>query len=223
MISIFTYKRSSLISAFTYFILLSTCLGSQGLAQTVAIVGGTVYPVSGPRIESASVLIVDGHIMAVGTNIDIPDGAEVYDASGMWVTPGLISASTDIGLIEIGYGSAEVTYTDDDVSARFDVRPSINPQSVLIPETTSGGVTTVFSSPSGGIVAGQGTVVDLSGETVDEMLIDSSTIVVAQLNESAVSAGHGSRAGAYGRLEQLLKDALLMNDRRADFEQRVFE
>jgi imidazolonepropionase-like amidohydrolase len=167
--------------------------------------------------------MVDGFIRAVGADVTIPDDAELFDASGMWVTPGLVSAWTDIGLVEIGYESAEDSYDEDDVSAGFDVRPSINPQSVLIPETMLGGVTTVFSSPSAGIVSGQGAVIDLFGETVDELLIDSSTIVVAHLNQSAVSAGHGSRAGAYGRLERLLNDAQLLNDRRTDFEQRAMQ
>ena len=80
-------------------------------------------------IEGATVLIVDGEISAVGSDLDVPAGATVLDASGMWITPGLINASTDIGLVEIGYTSAEVSYDDDDVSAAFDVRPSINPQS----------------------------------------------------------------------------------------------
>src|SRR5437667_115934 len=45
------------------------------LAQTIAITGGTVYPVSGPKIENATVLIRDGRIAAVGTNVAVPAGA----------------------------------------------------------------------------------------------------------------------------------------------------
>ena len=45
------------------------------LAQTIAITGGTVYPVSGPKIEHATVLIRDGRIVAVGANVTVPADA----------------------------------------------------------------------------------------------------------------------------------------------------
>ncbi len=192
-------------------------------AQSVAIVGGAVYTVSGEVIEGGTVLILDGEISAVGLDVDIPPGLTVVDATGKWVTPGLINASTDIGLVEIGYSSAEVSYNDDDVSAAFDVRPSINPQSVLIPEARLGGVTTVFSSPAGGIVSGQGVILDLLGDELGEMIVDAPAIMVASINSSAVSAGHGSRAGAVGRLERLLEDALLLDERMEDFEQNAMQ
>ena len=75
--------------------------GSAARAQTVAIVGGTVYPVSGPRIEHGTVLIRDGRIVAVGANVAVPAGATTIDATGKWVTPGLINASTSVGLVEV--------------------------------------------------------------------------------------------------------------------------
>src|SRR6202041_3186900 len=71
-------------------------------AQTVAIVGGTVFPVSGPRIERGTVLMRDGRIVAVGANVAVPAGATTIDASGKWVTPGLINANASVGLIEVG-------------------------------------------------------------------------------------------------------------------------
>src|SRR5437667_9855209 len=72
------------------------------LAQTIAITGGTVYPVSGPKLANASVLIRDGRIVAVGTSVSIPPGVTRIDASGKWVTPGLIDGAGQLGLVEIG-------------------------------------------------------------------------------------------------------------------------
>ena len=63
-------------------------------AQTIAITGGKVYPVSGPPIENGTVLIKDGKIVAVGANVTVPSDAEKVDASGKWVTPGLVDAET---------------------------------------------------------------------------------------------------------------------------------
>jgi imidazolonepropionase-like amidohydrolase len=51
-----------------------------------------VYPVSGPAIENGTVLVRDGKIVAVGTNVTVPNDARRIDATGKWVTPGLINA-----------------------------------------------------------------------------------------------------------------------------------
>ena len=60
--------------------------------------GGTVYPVSGPKMQNATVLIQDGKITAVGTNLTIPAGATRIDATGRTVTPGLLNAASNLGL-----------------------------------------------------------------------------------------------------------------------------
>ena len=72
------------------------------LAQTIAITGGTVYPVSGPKLEHATVLIQNGRVVAVGPNVTIPADATRIDATGKWVTPGFIDGGTQMGLVEIG-------------------------------------------------------------------------------------------------------------------------
>ena len=71
-------------------------------AQTIAITGGKVHPVSGPVIENGTVLVRDGKIVAVGSNIAIPADAQRIDAKGKWVTPGIVNATTSLGLTEIG-------------------------------------------------------------------------------------------------------------------------
>jgi imidazolonepropionase-like amidohydrolase len=71
------------------------------LAQTIAITGATVFPVSGPKIANATVLIRNGRIAAVGTHVVIPARATRIDATNMWVTPGLLNGSGHMGLVEI--------------------------------------------------------------------------------------------------------------------------
>src|SRR5687767_12358092 len=66
--------------------------------QTIAIEGGTVHPVSGPPIERGTVLLRDGRIVAVGTSVAVPPDAIRIDATGRWVTPGLIQTATTLGL-----------------------------------------------------------------------------------------------------------------------------
>src|SRR4029079_12018658 len=70
-------------------------------AQTIAITDAKVYPVSSEPIENGTVLIRDGKIVAVGSNVTIPSGAQRIDDAGKWVTPGLINAGTQLVLVEI--------------------------------------------------------------------------------------------------------------------------
>ena len=54
---------------------------ASAAAQTVAITGGKVYPVSGPLIENGTVLVRDGKIVAVGANVSVPNDATRIDAT----------------------------------------------------------------------------------------------------------------------------------------------
>src|SRR5437867_9297608 len=107
------------------------------LAQTIAITGGTVYPASGPKVADASVLIRDGRIVAVGTNVAIPSGATRIDAKGKWVTPGLIDGAGQLGLVEISAVAAtrEGSVQRDTIAAGFHVAGGINPAPTPIPVT----------------------------------------------------------------------------------------
>jgi len=71
----------------------SIAITSPAGAQTIAITGGKVYPVSGPPIEGGTVVIVNGKIAAVGKNVAIPAGAQRIDATGKIVTPGFVARS----------------------------------------------------------------------------------------------------------------------------------
>ena len=191
-------------------------------AQTVAITGGTVYPVSGPKIENGTVLIRDGRIVAVGTNVTIPAGAERVDATGKWVTPGLINASTTLGVVEIG----AVTETRD-VSARgrdaiaaaFTVWDGLNPASVLLAPPRNDGITTVGVIPSGGLIAGQAAMIDLVNGTATDMVRRAPVAMVATMTPPG---GQGnvptSRGELQVRLREILTDVRAYQRNRAAYE-----
>jgi imidazolonepropionase-like amidohydrolase len=193
---------------------------AAGVAQTVAITGGTVYPVSGPRIENGTVLIRDGKIVAVGANVAVPAGAQRIDATGRWVTPGFVNAATQLGVVDIG----AVPETRDvsargteQIAASFRVWEGFNPRSVLIAPARTEGITTVVVVPTGGLVAGQAAITDLdSGETARRSL-RGPVAMVAQLGNAA-AAGVGARGEQVGRLRDLLVDARYYGSNRAAFE-----
>ena len=189
------------------------------LAQTIAITGGTVYPVSGPKVANATVLIRDGKIVAVGAGVTTPSGAARIDATGKWVTPGLIDGAGQLGLVEIGAvpGTREGFLHGDTIAAAFNVAEGLNPASMLIPVTRIEGVTTALATPLGNLVAGQAVLIDLAGNTIEEMLVKSPVGIVADLSESGKNEAGGSRAGVADRLRRAFRDALLYERRRADF------
>jgi imidazolonepropionase-like amidohydrolase len=180
-------------------------------AQTIAITGGTVHPISGPAIPNGTVIIQNGRITAVGANVAVPAGAVRIDATGKVVTPGLFESGTNMALVEVGAvdASADFEFEDDEdhVSAAFNVADGINPRSMVIPVTRIAGITTVVSRPSGGLVAGQGLAFDLIGDRVEEMSIRSPIAMFGSVGESEQEAGGGTRGGLFMRLREVLEDA----------------
>lgn len=179
-------------------------------AQTIAITGGTVHPVSGPAIPNGTVLIQDGRIAAVGANVAIPAGAVRIDATGKTVTPGLFESATNIALVEVDAVGATNDYRMDDedhVAAAFNVADGINPRSMVIPVIRISGVTTTVSRPSGGLIAGQGIAIDLIGDRVDEMAIRSPIAMFGSVSENEHDAGGNTRGGLFMRLREALDDA----------------
>jgi imidazolonepropionase-like amidohydrolase len=191
------------------------------LAQTIAITGGTVYPVSGPKIENATVLIRDGRIAAVGTNVAVPAGATRIDASGKWITPGLIDGAGQMGLREISavQNTNESALRGDEVAAAFNVAEGINPASMLIPVNRVEGITTTLAVPNGDLIWGQAVLIDLDGTTIEAMVATRSPVaMVAVLSEGSKSAGGGSRAGVAQRLRRVFNDALEFSRRGASYQ-----
>jgi imidazolonepropionase-like amidohydrolase len=178
-------------------------------APVIAIVGARVYPVSGPMIENATIILRDGKIAAVGANVAVPADAQRIDGTGKWVTPGLINSSTQLGLNEIG--AVPETVDDaapgkDSIAAAFRVWEGFNTASVLLAPNRNEGVTSVMITPSGGLVAGQAAVVDLNDGTLTEMIRRAPVAMVAQLGNSA-QGGTGARGELIMRMRELLDEA----------------
>jgi imidazolonepropionase-like amidohydrolase len=149
-------------------------------AETIALVGGTVHPVSGPDIAKGTVVITDGKIVAVGPNVSVPAGAKVVDVSGKHVYPSLIPAATNLGLVEIGAVRATVDVAEIgeiNPEARADV--AMNLDSEQIPVTRSAGVLVAGITPTGGIVSGSGAAMKLDGWTREDATLRSPAYLAA--------------------------------------------
>src|SRR5438270_1382699 len=189
-------------------------------AQTVAITGGKVYPVSGPAIENGTVIISNGKISAVGANLPIPAGAQRIDATGKIVTPGFVNSSTQLGVQEI----AAVSNTQDasargrdNIAAAFTVWEGLNPNSVLLAPARKDGITSFVIIPTGGLVAGQAALVDVVPGTTTDMIISAPVAMGATIGDPQ-SAGLGSRGELIVKLRELLEDTKYFQAHRDAFD-----
>jgi imidazolonepropionase-like amidohydrolase len=190
-------------------------------AQTIAIVGGRVHPVSGPVIENGTVIIRDGRIAAVGANVPVPPGAARVDASGKWVTPGIVNAVTALGVVEVGAVEETVDVPargrGDAVTAAHRVWEGYNPNSPLIQVTRNDGITTVGVAPGGGLVSGQAAIIDLADGSLTDVVLRAPVAMVADIGSKSDETG-ASRAELIQRMRELLSDAREYQRRRDAYE-----
>ena len=190
-------------------------------AQTIAIVGGKVYPVSAPPIDNGTVLIRDGRIVAVGASVTVPAGAQRIDAAGKIVTPGFVNGASRVGLEEIGSVPATremFARGRDRVAAAFRPWEGLNPRSVLIEQTRDAGITAVVAMPAGGLISGQAGVLRLvGGGGVSDMLLRGPVGMVANLGPAGGPQAT-PRAETLNRLREILEDTRVYRTRRADYE-----
>jgi imidazolonepropionase-like amidohydrolase len=189
-------------------------------AQTVAITGGKVYPVSGPPIEGGTVIIVNGRITAVGSGIAIPADAQRIDATGKIVTPGLVNSATELGVQEVGYGAGpndETAKGKDNIAAAFTVWDGLNPNSVMFAPARKDGITSFVVLPNGGLVSGQAALLDVVPGTTSDMMIKSPVAMVAEVGDPQ-SAGVNSRGELIVKLRELLEDTRFFQTHRDAFD-----
>lgn len=163
------------LSAITALALSATpAVGQDG--PVVAIRGGTVLTMAGPPIERGTVLIRAGKIAAVGSNVSVPAGATVVDATGKYVMPGLIDAMTYFGI-----DAQDLAETSDPITPELRTIAAYDPTGegfaggagpLRARELLVGGVTTQYVGPGDAtIVSGQGAVVKTAGANPDAIVL----------------------------------------------------
>ncbi|MGH9794771.1 MAG: amidohydrolase family protein [Candidatus Acidiferrales bacterium] len=195
-----------------------------------AIRGARIVPVSGPVIESGTVVIANGLIAAVGANATIPPEAWVIDGKGLTVYPGLIDAMTSIGQPAApaprgapgaGPQQPQPAQPGQRQAARSqgpEDRPGttpwesgadeLNPEDNKFTQWRNAGFTTIVSVPQRGILPGMGSVVNAAGEEKSEMVVKSpATLHVTMSSPGGFTGFPGSLMGTIAYIKQLLHDA----------------
>jgi imidazolonepropionase-like amidohydrolase len=213
-------------------LILALCAWDGAAGDAIAIVGGNVQTLtSRGMIAGGTVLIRDGRITAVGTDVEIPPDAQRIEARGKVVTPGLFDPYSYIGVVEISLvdETVDAWTASPRYNAAFDVAEAINPRSTLIAVNRIEGVTHAMVAPqlpqgmqpgqTANPIAGLGAVIHLGGG--EDWLVARGAALFADLDEQGAAITGGSRIGAILALDEALEDAKDYRDHRAAFEQRT--
>jgi imidazolonepropionase-like amidohydrolase len=179
-----------------------------------AITGAKIFILAGDPIDNGTLIIRDGKIAAVGVGIQVPAGAQIIDAKGLQVYPGLFDPVTQMGLSEIAAVSATV---DDSELGSFNpnvvASEAILPSSEHILVTRAAGITEVLAAPASGgfdargkpeLVGGQASAIHLGGWTIGDMLIKKSAAMVVgwpQIQSRPADSSKGGKSFADAKLE----------------------
>ncbi|MEQ8559707.1 MAG: amidohydrolase family protein [Henriciella sp.] len=192
---------------------LSACVATASIAvmaeaQTVAVTNAKLWT-GEELVEGATVVIRDGKVTAAGDDASVPSGVEAIDAEGAWVTPGIFSAFSRVGIVEVG---AEDT-TNDTAAPMSTFGPALqlsdafNPLATIVPVTRTEGVTRIAVAPGFGssMFGGQGFIADTSGEP--DSITEEKAFTFINLGEGGAGLTGGSRAAAWATLRAALADA----------------
>ncbi len=196
--------------------------------ETYAITNARIVTVSGPVIERGTVVIRDGLIAAVGANVSAPADARVIDGSGLTVYPGLIDSSTSLGIpqpspspspspspVGGGFGqprpqsflSAPNSTQPPGLQPEVLVEDFIRPGGEEIEVARNLGLTTALSAPRTGIWMGQSALINLAGETSQQMIVRSPVAMHVGFTPLRAGTYPSSLMGVFATLRQTLLDA----------------
>ena len=202
---------------------------------TYAITNARIFPVSGPVIERGTVVIRDGLIAAVGAQVSAPADARVIDGTGLSVYPGLIDASTTLGVPQAtpSAGAAIVappaptaspapslasaafyTYATSAPGLRPETLAAdlIQPSGPQIEAARNAGLTSALVAPRDGVLMGQSAFVNLAGETPRQMIVRPPVALHVGFTPLRSGVYPASLMGVFSALRQMFLDAARLRD-----------
>lgn len=186
-------------------------LAAPAIAETYAITGGTVWTGTGNApIAEGVIIITDDEITAIGDDSTaIPAGAKRIDATGSWVTPGIFSAFSRVGTVEVGAEDAtnDTSASESTYSTALNAADGFNPSATSVPVTRIEGVTRMAVMPGFGnsLFSGQGFIADTSGASGS--ITQERSFQFIALGETGAGRAGGSRPAAWAKFRAALGDA----------------
>jgi len=202
-----------------------------GGVDVYAITNARVVTVSGPVIERGTVVVRNGLIAAVGAGVNAPPDARTIDGTGLTVYPGLIDASTTLGIprptpspspspgggggggLAALFGRTEPSAVSPNSTQLPGLQPEILASDIIRPGGTeieaarSAGITAAQTAPRGNVFLGQSAVINLAGDTPQQMIVRTPVALYVGLNPIGQGQFPGSLMGVFSAVRQMLLDA----------------
>jgi imidazolonepropionase-like amidohydrolase len=196
--------------------------------DTYAITNARIVTVSGPAIDRGTVVVRDGLIAAVGANVTTPADARVIDGTGLTVYPGIVDANTTLGIPRPSptpgagaggggfqglFGQSAPSATSPNSTQLPGMQPEILAADLIRPggneieNARNAGITTAQTAPRGNVFLGQSAIINLAGETPQQMIVRSPVALYVGLTPLGGGQYPGSLMGVFSSVRQALLDA----------------
>nr|WP_231685301.1 amidohydrolase [Phosphitispora fastidiosa] len=180
----------------------------------LAVINGRIITMAGADIDKGTVLIEDGKIKEVGKDVEIPEAADILDATGKIVMPGFIDAHCHVGILEETYRieGDDVNEMTDPVTPHLRAIDAINPEDQGFTDALEGGVTTVVTGPgSGNVIGGENLAMKTAGSIIDHMVLKSPVGVKVAFGENPKRVYGGGKKSPMTRMATaaLLRESLV--------------
>ncbi len=190
-------------------------LASAAFAQSYAITNAEIVTVSGPTIAKGSIVIRNGLIESVGSNVKIPADAKVLDGTGLTVYPGFIDSLTSLALPAPKPRSNTQNTNSNESNSNYPegLRPELTAASELkagedqFEKVRNYGFTTALTTGRTGIFTGQSAVIDLAGDTVSAMIVRSPVAQHFSFTTTGTGEYPASLLGTFSAFRQMMLDA----------------
>ncbi|MFG0253257.1 MAG: amidohydrolase family protein, partial [Phycisphaerales bacterium JB038] len=174
-----------------------------------ALTGARVVTAPGQVLNGATIVIRDGMVRAVGTDVQPPAGARVWDLSGHTVYPGFIDAHADLGMDDVPEGGdVGPTHWNPQVRAWFSTTMNLTDDADRRAALRSQGFGAALAVPTQGIFRGQATVVDLGEGNVRDRVLRPDLVQAVGFQRSFQLGGSypNSPMGTVALMEQTFMD-----------------
>jgi imidazolonepropionase-like amidohydrolase len=177
----------------------ASLLAADAAKKVIALTGGRLLTVSHGTIENGVLVMADGKIAAVGEagKVTIPAGAEIVDAHGLTIYPGLIDPETNFGLTEIesDQNSNDLAEPSDEIMPHMHVADAFHAETELIPVARLNGITNAVVAPaSNDTIAGQDIFIQLAGADRDQMILGRDVALALNFGGDQRRRGRGGKA-----------------------------
>jgi hypothetical protein len=179
MNSKYNQRISNPLKSLTFFVLFSGILSFTSAQvpaphqnKPIFLKGATIHTQTGPAIENGMILMEKGKIAALGTDIRIPENAEIINLAGKHIYPALIHGRNLMGLTEIG--QVQVT---SDFSELGNINPNVRAETAYHSASThigvaaASGIGVTVTTPTGGLISGLSAAMLTDGWTWDQMTL----------------------------------------------------